>query len=269
VSCLVSKKTTKNNLWGKSMLPKKFLSVLAIVSTSVTLTANATPILGLDLDIGTAGIQSTLSVTEGDIFTFDLVAFDDGTPTTPILVDTVAINLLSLPGSGTATFGGATAGAFAALLGPPGLGAFDFGDTIPTDIDPSLAPLLVPPISPFSLGSFSYGSPGLPALLSISTLPAAMSVDTFDVLMSFEFTAITAGEMFFDVLGFPPGSELLFSGAPTPGGSLFPTLLGPSTLSIMASTPPPPPPTGIPEPGTIALLAFGLAGLMGRKKYVN
>lgn len=245
------------------MLRKKIISVLAIVGTSLTFTANATPIIGLDMDIGTAGIQSTLSVTEGDTFSFDLVAFDDGIPTSPILIDAVAVDLFSFPVTGSATFGGATAGGFAASMGPPGLGPVDVGDGIPTGIDPTLSALPIPPL-PSSLGTFSYF--GTPALLSISSLATAMVADTFDVLMSFEFTAISAGDVFFDISGFPPGSELSFAGSPT-GGPLFPALLPSTTLSIMSVTPPPPP--SVPEPGTILLLALGLSGLIARKKYIK
>lgn len=253
------------------MFRKKLVSVLAIVSTSLTLTANAGPMLGLDMDPSTPGIQSTLSVPDGSPFSINLVAFDDGTIPTPILVDTIAIELVALslvgPGPDPASFGGATAGAIAASMGPPGVGAIDIVDGMPTGFDPTLAAL--PGFFPGSLGLFGYF--GAPTLLSVSTLAAAMVADTFDVMMSFSFTADTVGDMMFDVSGFPPGTELLFAGAPS-GGPLFPTLLAPGSLTIMPLVPPPPPPPppppGIPEPGTIALMVLGLVGLM-RKKLIR
>lgn len=247
------------------MFRRILVTALALSAACSSLTTSAVPMLGLDMDPSTPGIQSSLSVPEGSTFSINLVAFDDGTPITPILVDAVGIELLSIPGTGSATFGGATAGSFAALMGPPGLGAIDVGDGMFTGIDASLA-ALPPTPTPGSLGNFSYF--GSPALLSVTTAAVAEIADTFDELMSFSFTAGTAGSMSFSTLGFPPGTELLFSGA---GGPLFPGLLPTGLLtitSIVPPPPPPPPPTGAPEPGTIALMALGLLGLI-RKKIIR
>ena len=229
----------------RNVLLRFFTSILAV---GFAVHANAAPVLGLDMDPGTPGIQSTLSVPEGSPLTVNLVAFDDGTPVTPILVDAVAVEM-TLAGTGGVGFGGATVGPFGLAMG-----AIDAVDFIPVGIDPTLAGLPTP--TPGSLGLFSYF--GAPTLLSISTLATALVADSFDVVMSFSFSAVTAGTVSMFTPGSPPGSELLFAGA---GGPLFPAMMPPATLTITSSAPPPPPP-GIPEPGTLFLSLIALAGVM-------
>lgn len=234
------------------MLRKTILYALTIVAACISTSAISAPILGFDMDPGTPGIQTTLTLPEGSPYSINLVAYDDGTPVTPILVDAVAVNLFGT-GSGTSAFGGASAGAFGLAM----VGALDTGDGVPLGIDGTLTSL---PALPGALGNFGYF--GLPSLLSMTTAAAAATADTFDVLMSFDFTAITAGVIDYAVSGAPPGSELLFFGA---GGSLFPSLFG-GTVDIMSTTPPPPPPpSGIPEPGILSLLGLGLLAMTRRR----
>eukprot|EP01026_Neomeris_dumetosa_P002473 TRINITY_DN106648_c0_g1_i2.p1 TRINITY_DN106648_c0_g1~~TRINITY_DN106648_c0_g1_i2.p1 ORF type:complete len:159 (-),score=26.11 TRINITY_DN106648_c0_g1_i2:44-520(-) len=123
------------------------------------------------------------NLEEGSPYTINLVAYDDGTPVTPILVDAIAVNLFT-SGTGTTAFSAAAAGAFG--IGMPF--AVDAGDGVPLLVDSTLASL---PALPGALGNFSYF--GAPTLLSITTAAAAALADTFDVMMSFDFTATTAG----------------------------------------------------------------------------
>ena len=55
-------------------------------------TASATPIISVDTDPGTPGIQSTLTVGLGTTFTVRVVIRDDGTPTTPTVFDNVILH---------------------------------------------------------------------------------------------------------------------------------------------------------------------------------
>lgn len=224
--------------------------------------ANATPVLMMDLDPSTPGIQTTFTATEGDSLSFNLVAFDDGVrepplfpPASPpgfppILVDTVAVDLL-LTGSGLASLVDATAGAFG--LGLPG--AIDLFDLAPLGLDPGLATGL----SFGGIGAHGYSALPFDAIpLSITDAITAASADVFDVLIEYSFTADSAGTVDFETLGSPDGAELLYAFAPT-GGPLMPTEFI-STLTILSSTPP----TGLPEPASLILVMIGLAAIRRR-----
>ncbi len=66
---------------------------------------SAAPIVAIDLDRTTAGIQSSLTVSPGAMILVDVVAFDDGSPPTPVAVDSVILDVLN-SAPGVASLGG-------------------------------------------------------------------------------------------------------------------------------------------------------------------
>jgi len=219
----------------------RFVSVVGLGLSCFLLSVTALPaipIISIDLDPTTPGIQSTLTVWPGAPFTIDVVYTGDGAATFDTVIVDVAFNdagpILALgagPSPGAPTAGG--------LAGIAPLVAVDvFGGT-PVAPGGALTPDLIPIAPGFSGGMGGVGllSAGLP----FSTLGAGTTIDMF----SLTFTASALGTSTISVLGFPPGAglELALAGRPVP------TALATGRVSA------------VPEPGTVLLLGSGLVAL--------
>lgn len=205
-------------------------------------TASALPIISVDLDPGTAGIQSVLIVAPGDIFTVDVVYTGDGVAVFDtfgfdVVFNNLGAGILGLAG-GT---GSPTAGAIAALAPVSAVDAFTFVAVAPGNaLTPSGFPILPP------AGFTAHSS--LVGILSLAIpfgggvpIGAGIEVDLFSL----------------DLVALAPGMSTLAASTGGVLGGLFlaggvPSL--PFTL-VSGSI------TVVPEPGTFLLMGVGLAGL--------
>jgi len=221
----------------------RFVSVVVLGFPCFWLSATtlqAIPILSIDLDRATAGIQSTLAVQPGAPFTIDVVYTGDGVATFDTVILDVAFNdagsILAL-GAGL-TPGAPTAGT---LAGTAPLLALDVFGGAPVAPGGALTPDFIPIAPGFSGGMGGVGllSAGLP----FPTVGAGTSIDMF----SLTFSAAASGTSTISALGFPPGAglELALAGSPVP------TALATGSVSVSA----------VPEPGTMLLLGSGVAAL--------
>ena len=64
-------------IWNKTII-QGLAAALILFGGATTASAIAVPIISIDLDPGTAGIQSTLTVAPGSSFTIDMVLTGDG-----------------------------------------------------------------------------------------------------------------------------------------------------------------------------------------------
>ena len=236
----------ESKIMKKAILHSLAAALLLLVGVT---TASAGPIISIDLDPSTAGIQSALSVGVGAPFTIDVLIADDGLLVTPTLFDTVILEAFfndagavlglgpgfplwgpladNVPFSTVDFFGPALSGAPIPLTGTPaGVG----------------------PSSPG--GGFASGSGAIglldPTLFTIIPGPPTL-------IFSVDFTALGAGTSTIVAAGTGPfGSpELALAGPP----GIF-AMTVPGTVTVMA-------PTGVPVPGTLLLLGIGLIGLVG------
>lgn len=212
-------------------------------------TAWAVPIISVDLDPGTVGIQSTLSVTAGSVFSVDVV-LSDSTPGTPSFFDTTILELFfNDMGPGVLTAGGTiTAGSLAAttLLSLDAFGAVPVTSGGSLTLGPSGAPA----------GGFANGG-GAAGLIGIPFYSSATSQTIF----SQSFTASLVGMSTLSAAGTPLGSPALAFF----GQGVSASLVG-GIVTVNPNVPP------IPEPSTILLFGTGLAGLATwrmRKKHVR
>ena len=244
-------------------MAKKIIKYLVLALSICICPAYAGPILGLDLDPTTDGIQSTFVVTEGDSVSASLVAFDDGMPPSPVFFDTVSVDFF-FGGTGTASFVSAAAGSV--------VGGAAFGSATAPGVTLSPGDTLTPLIGPtgFSISTFLSGGLPVPAILTSGGDP--FTTNAFDVLIDLVFNADSAGVVNISVLDLlfspagTPGGQLLFAGAP-PSGALFPSLLQ-NTLEVRSATPPPL--TGVvSEPEAFVLMGFGIVGLFLRKRRLS
>ena len=265
------------------MMAIRSTKYLLLLLSICNLPSFATPILGLDLDPTTPGIQSTFTADAGDSVSVSLVAFDDGVRELPlfppgsppafppILVDTVSVDFF-LSGTGGASFVSAAVGGFGTGGTPFAMSSSGSisspGTTLGAGAALSSAGLPTGGITGgLGYSSFFGALPAPPGTLVIPFTDPFLT-DSFDVLIDLVFSADSVGIVDFSILDLlfsapsVSGGQLLFAGATATGGLLFPTLLT-NTLEIVSSTTPP---TGVPEPGIALLMVFGLAGLFFRRK---
>jgi hypothetical protein len=188
--------------------------------------------LAIDLDTATPGIQSLRTVSLGETFAVDVVLVGDGVTGFDEVILDVGYNdagpvLAPGPGSVVALALSATAIAWdvtVPVVGPP----------LPAP-PAALASLGFAPVAPFTASEGGFGYYTFPG--TFPTVGAGTSV----TVAGFLLTAIGIGTSTVEPTA-TLGSALFLGSVPVPA-----TLLGATVL--------------VPEPGTIVLLAIGLAGL--------
>ena len=225
------------------------LMVALLLLVGVT-PALAVPVISIDLDPGTGGIQTALTVDPGDSFTIDVVVTGDGVTAFDLAAFDVAFNDLgAVLGLGGGT-GMPTAGALAGTapgfipLTVPGEALDLPGGGIP------VAPggPLVPDFFPLAPG-FAGGFGGV-ALLSPGPGPGFPDGGPFPTIGA--GVDVTFFSLTFDALA--PGTSTVLPSTGGGGGLEF--FGGAVQFNVASATV-----TVTPEPSTMLLLGSGLAGL--------
>ncbi len=233
---------------------------LAATLLAATAPALAIPVLAIDLDPLTPGVQTTLAVTSGSSFKLDIVFSGDGAVLTEF--DT-AILAVYFNDSGSAVLG-QTGGVAAGLLADraPIAAADSFGNPSVSIAsgDPLTSLNIAGPLNNFidNSGLTGLQSTGGPAFSLNNT------AETIQV-MSLEFLALAIGETGLAINNITGGTddpELAFTPAPTvtdpnPATVQVPVQLNGARVQVIA-------PTVVPEPAASLLLAGGLL-LLGRR----
>ena len=213
-------------------------------------TANATLIFSVDLDPSIAGIQDTLTVTEGDVFTVDFTVTDDGaTSFNTFLFDIIFNDAGAVLGSGPI---GPRAGSIASPVNAPA-GAQDFSTLIPViPGDPLFPVVFFPPPLGFAnqsgeVGIFSTGF--TPFIL----LGAGQVIDLFS--LDFVASAVGTSTISTNTSAVAAG----FHGFFNTFIPVFPTpVTAPGQVTVQSAAPVP----SVPEPSTILLFSISVLGLI-------
>ena len=203
--------------------------------------ASAAPVISMDMDPGTPGIQSALTVAPQTTFNVDVVISDDGGAPSPFLFQEITLEVLFNNAGPLLTLGptGPLAGALAAAAGS--LDAFSgFAPT-------SAGAALGVGGSGAPTGGFASGTGGLG--LANGTPPAFFTVGPGPAIsvFSLQFSA-----------GMLTGTSTLLPSIVVGGTTPVVRFEGQPVASTLVAGQV----TVIPEPGTLALFAVGL-GLIG------
>ena len=227
------------------IIPSATVTLMALYHLVAGLTAaSAAPIISVDMDPGTSGIQTTLMVGIGDIFTVDVLIEDDGAWVTPTVFDTIILEAFFndagiVLGSGPT---GPIAGTLAATTGTLDL----YGGLTSIDLDDSITTGTSYPEAPFASGSGALGLYN-PAAFTISP---GSPISVFSI----DFTALTPGSSTISATGTPPSSAALaFAGSPVSAAT--------ATGSITVN----------PEPSSAAIFGVLLGGCcfwMRRQRHI-
>ena len=235
----------------------KFKSLSVLLSfgfiVGISPIALALPIIAVDTDPGTVGIQSTRSVLPGTTFTVDVVISDDGNAPTPTIFDTVVLDVFFTTAAGALAFGptGPVAGSLT-TAGGSGVSSDAF------DLSPPIVFGPVGPGSPLTTDGApaAAGTQGLGGVGYSDPLTYVVGASPFTIL-SVDFVALPSfGSSTIDTSGIFDGPALALAGSPLGPGATDPTVHIPGTINV------------IPEPSTLLLLGSGILGLIGaRRRY--
>ncbi len=217
--------------------------ILLFLMGVFTPTIMAAPVVAIDLDSGTAGIQSSLSVLSGTVLSASLVAYDDGTGGSS-LIGTVGADVSSSD-TGVASLGlTATAGSFANFFAA----AVDAATFNPVFSGTILTPIS-PPATAATLGSVGYLDFNVVGAL----LPSGAA--SFIDLINFSITAGLAG---ISTLGATDSSLADTNGA---------TVFEPPVTALLTVTSAGGSSNNIPEPSILWLMMMGWLGLSARRLF--
>ncbi len=204
-------------------------------------TASAIPVISIDLDPVTPGIQSTLSVPAGASFMIDVVFTGDGvTMFDTFAFDTVFNDLGAVLGL-TGGTGSPTAGSIAATAPIAALDVFSGGGVVPgSALTPSGVPFPIP--APFTAGSDGLGM--LSIIVPFGGVPIGAGVTT-------DLFSVTLDSLAVGMSGVLPSAGVI----PPPLGGL--ALAGlPVAFTVAGGT------VTVPEPSILMLFGLGFAGLV-------
>jgi len=228
-------------IWKKTII--RDLAAALILFGAAT-TASAIPVISIDLDPTTAGIQSSLSVASGSSFTIDMVITGDGAA----LFDTFAFAAdFNDAGAVLGLFGGTGSPTAGSIAGLAPILATDLFSGAPVGPGSPLTPSGVPfPVTPgFASSSDGLGMSSLGLPFGPAPIPAGLTIDLFSL------TLVAMG----------PGTSTVL---PSTGGGLgglafagFPVAFGTSGGTVTVA------PSVIPVPAAIWLFGTALIGLAG------
>ena len=174
--------------------------------------ASAAPVISVDMDPGTAGIQPTLlNVPQGATFTVDVVVSDDGMPTTPSVFNLFLVEL-SYNNTGATLSPGPTGPLAGSLANTVALAVDVIGGAMPVVTGGALTAGASNPPAPFAAGSGALSIAGNPNFSISPGVP--------QTLFSLDFVAAAPGMSALGASGWisPPGmgpaTALFLNGVP-------------------------------------------------------